>query len=196
MAEQHSIDEQRLGLGLTGWLDAAWGETYYPEDLPADWRLGYYANEFNCVQLPQAQWCEADDALWAEWLSSVGDDFRFYLSVDSDLPASLAARVAGRLGPQLGGFLLPDGDSEVLPQSLWPVEVTDCMSHAWQGQDGRLVLQLDLTGLDLRAQRACLEGLAERLASPLPHALLLTGEGVGPAQAAQFRLLAEMMGVA
>jgi len=38
-----------LVVGARGWEHAQWLETYYPDDLPEDWQLDYYANEFGCV---------------------------------------------------------------------------------------------------------------------------------------------------
>lgn len=196
MAEQHSIDEPRLGVGLTGWQGTAWAEAYYPGDLPADWRLSYYANDFNCVHLPEADWVMAGDADLEAWLDSVAEGFRFYLSASSAVPLARMLKVASLLGAQLGGFLLQQDDRREPPAALRAVQDLPGVSAAWQGADARLILQLDMGGLDLRAQRACLEGLSDRLKPEVPHALLLTGEGVGPEQASQLRLLAEMMGIA
>ncbi len=41
----------RVLLGSYGWNHPAWTETYYPGDMPEDWRLPYYANRFYTVVL-------------------------------------------------------------------------------------------------------------------------------------------------
>lgn len=43
---QMTSQTHRLLIGSLGWQHAGWQGNYYPEDLPADWRLGYYSNEF------------------------------------------------------------------------------------------------------------------------------------------------------
>lgn len=37
---------EKILTGAASWQVAQWRESYYPADLPADWRLAYYANEF------------------------------------------------------------------------------------------------------------------------------------------------------
>ncbi len=36
----------RVLLGSYDWNHLAWSQTYYPHDMPDDWRLPYYANRF------------------------------------------------------------------------------------------------------------------------------------------------------
>ena len=50
----------RILLGTAGWDRSDWLDAYYPPDLPAEWRLAYYANECNCVLLPATGWCGTD----------------------------------------------------------------------------------------------------------------------------------------
>ena len=38
-----------LRLGARGWRHAHWENDFYPDDLPPDWQLAYYANEFSTV---------------------------------------------------------------------------------------------------------------------------------------------------
>lgn len=37
---------QRILIGSLGWQHDGWQDDYYPQDLPSEWRLGYYSNEF------------------------------------------------------------------------------------------------------------------------------------------------------
>ena len=48
-----------LEVGGYGWRRRDWDEDFYPEDLPPDWRLAFYANEFQTVCVPAAYWREA-----------------------------------------------------------------------------------------------------------------------------------------
>lgn len=70
-----------ISIAARGWQGAEW-DGYYPDDLPADWRLDYYANEFFAVLVPHAAWRSAHDEALLEWQEQVSDDFRFFYEVD------------------------------------------------------------------------------------------------------------------
>lgn len=62
-----------IDMGALDWMGPDWLASYYPPDLPEDWRLAYYANEYRCAGTAQtpasvlAQWAAglpADFALW------------------------------------------------------------------------------------------------------------------------------------
>ncbi|MEN8170265.1 MAG: hypothetical protein ABFS08_08585 [Pseudomonadota bacterium] len=66
-----------IEIAAYGWQSREW-DRFYPEDMPADWRLDYYANEFFAVVVPYSEWSvQADDELLA-WQQQVSEDFRFY----------------------------------------------------------------------------------------------------------------------
>ena len=67
-------------VGSRGWLHEQWIRSYYPEDIPDEWRLGFYANEFNTLLVPWAQWSESTEAL-EEGLEDTDDDFHLYLEL-------------------------------------------------------------------------------------------------------------------
>jgi hypothetical protein len=48
----HSRRNYPVLIGSTGWQHPAWCDDYYPADLPADWQLAYYANEFPVLLVP------------------------------------------------------------------------------------------------------------------------------------------------
>jgi len=78
-SEQYLADVE---VGARGWLHERWMESFYPEDIPDDWRLGFYANEFNSLLVPWSLWSESIEDL-TEALDDTGDDFHLYL----ELPA-------------------------------------------------------------------------------------------------------------
>ncbi|MDH3948949.1 MAG: DUF72 domain-containing protein [Gammaproteobacteria bacterium] len=57
-----------LLIGACGWSHSSWVADFYPEDLPSDWRLSYYANEFPVVLVTAEEWRlpEADATKWCE----------------------------------------------------------------------------------------------------------------------------------
>lgn len=66
-----------------GWDRSDWYGEFYPEDLPEDWRLSYFANAFQSVLVPAASWRGASGERLAQWAEDVPDRFRFYLEVDA-----------------------------------------------------------------------------------------------------------------
>ena len=48
-------------VGSAGWERRHWEGAFYPEDLPPEWRLGYYSQVFDCVYLSYAEWAGCRD---------------------------------------------------------------------------------------------------------------------------------------
>lgn len=76
-----------LVVGARGWEYDAWAEQYYPNDLPMDWRLAYYANEFLVTLVPANIWSIAPADNVANWVEDTSDKFRFLF----ELPTSTQA---------------------------------------------------------------------------------------------------------
>jgi hypothetical protein len=66
-----------IEIAAYGWQDPEW-DPFYPSDLPAEWRLDYYANEFHAVVVPYHEWLPLDDEALLGWAQQVRADFRFY----------------------------------------------------------------------------------------------------------------------
>lgn len=75
--------EVKMGLEVTArdWDRPEWCGKFYPEGLPDDWRLPYFANAFDSVLVPPTVWQEAPPARLAQWAEEVPDRFRFYLEL-------------------------------------------------------------------------------------------------------------------
>lgn len=99
-----------LVVGSRGWEHAQWLEAYYPDDLPEDWRLDYYANEFGCVILPAEVWMSADEDVIEQWLEDVEEDFMFFLELPGQ-PGDVAARLSAFAG-RCAGAILHQGKAE------------------------------------------------------------------------------------
>ncbi|MGD2119324.1 MAG: hypothetical protein PVG66_13265 [Chromatiales bacterium] len=140
-----------LRIASVGWQHAGWDNSYYPEDIPADWKLSYYANDFRAVVVPQQDWLaiEADD--WETLLDDVDEQFRFYLALDShDLSETQLRIPLDALSDQLGGFLLKQTNAVPLESTghgdvpfIGPCTESDSQQetpHCW---------------LDLQTERPC-----------------------------------------
>jgi len=101
-------------IGSWGWRHPEWDDdVFYPHDLPREWRLSYYANEFHLVMVPAAYWL-ADGSTEEDWLDDVSGVFTFYIDWPflqlSDLAAyENCAQQCLSLGQQLAAVLV-DGD--------------------------------------------------------------------------------------
>lgn len=106
-----------LTLAAYGWSPANWSQVFYPDDLPPDWRLAYYANEFKRVLLPASGWV-SPVAQAASWVAEVGQDFSFYLELTPGLVHSghwgqVQEAVEHHLGAQLAGLLV---EADAMPR--------------------------------------------------------------------------------
>lgn len=78
-----SVETHRVLMGTCGWNHQAWLNDFYSEDLPEDWQLGFYSNEFPVVYVPTADWLDVTDL--SEWTEDVSDSFRFILEISGDV---------------------------------------------------------------------------------------------------------------
>jgi hypothetical protein len=97
-----------------GWQGEEW-KLFYPQDLPDDWRLDYYANEFFAAVVPYSEWSLVEEGELLEWQEQVSDDFRFYWELPGD-EADGAARLQRLLGEEpfaahFGGVVAPGGET-------------------------------------------------------------------------------------
>lgn len=100
----------------TGWLPAPGGSDDYPPDLPPEWRLAYFANDFRGVLVPEGLWRGAAPAGLAGWGAETPARFRFFLELaESDPEGGVAAAVA--LGDRFGGLVGSARALACLPES-------------------------------------------------------------------------------
>ena len=78
-----SVETHRVLMGACGWNHKTWLNDFYSEDLPEDWQLGFYSNEFPVVYVPAADWINVADL--SEWTEDVSNSFRFILEISGDV---------------------------------------------------------------------------------------------------------------
>lgn len=96
-----------------GICHSAWCGGFYPEDLPASWRLSYFANEFSacCLTAKDVEILSLEDEDFAEDLR---EDFRCILYVDEQqLPDVSDALLAHIEAVIIVGYLSPSDLSEI-----------------------------------------------------------------------------------
>ncbi|MCB1863907.1 MAG: hypothetical protein KDG50_00625 [Chromatiales bacterium] len=150
-------------VGALGWDEPEWRNGFYPDDLPEDWRLGYYANEFSTVLVPQRLWWNATDQTWAGWADLVSPAFRFWLHADAGTlpgaPGAALTRAASGLGGRLAGVLCEGACAAAAAHGALPDGPPVETGHAEAGLRvfGSAILATNLSTRDLPALRAVIE---------------------------------------
>lgn len=143
-AQAHHVRTPTIALGAWDWRHESWQGVFYPQDLPLDWQLTFYANEFDAVGLPTAAWLNPPLAELESWLENTQAGFRFHLVMPSavlkgeeDIFAQITERLS-LLQPRLGSVLLPTATEACMSMLglLLPAGVPAYGLHA-----GRLVPQ-------------------------------------------------------
>lgn len=91
----------KVYVGASDWLRPEWVGSFYPEDMPEEWRLTYYNTQFSCVWLPYPRWSAASMQDLHGWREDTHGAFRFVLERPLDLDPAARARLdalAERLG--------------------------------------------------------------------------------------------------
>jgi hypothetical protein len=76
-----------ISVGVFDWARFARADMFYPDDIPEEWKLAYYSNEFetacvNVADLPEQR------ELWEEWVEDLPASFELalYLEHSAQLP--------------------------------------------------------------------------------------------------------------
>jgi hypothetical protein len=151
-----------------GWWGLADAAAFYPDDLPDDWRLSYFANEYMAVYLPLQAWQAEPSAVLEGWQADVHAGFGFFLewpyAADEAVDTAPILRAADALGDGLAA-LVQWGKDASAPGALWtPPSAGAPSRQIGQALHGSAALVQDL--------RAGARWLGER-ASRAPATLLL-----------------------
>jgi hypothetical protein len=94
-------------IAAAGWWALTDADAYYPDDLPEDWRLGYFANDHPAVYVPAGAWQSQSIESLRAWRDDVHQGFRFFLEhPGADHPAAPTTRqAAAALGERLGAWV-------------------------------------------------------------------------------------------
>jgi uncharacterized protein YecE (DUF72 family) len=105
----------KLHVGTSGFAYKEWKGSFYPEDLPAQGMLHYYAAHFRSVEINNTFYRMPTRALLEAWAGEVPADFKFVLKasqrithhrlVDADEDVGYLLDVAATLQQRLGALL-------------------------------------------------------------------------------------------
>lgn len=162
-----------ITLGALGWDR---DDPVYPEDLPLEWRLAYYANTRAAVWVPAEAWLGGAVPDTAAWREDVNEGFRFVVALDerhAEAPgrAAIAAAI-GALGEQLAAVVATaEVHSAVLGERHAGLRVDP--AAVWRGVAVPAAeVRLGLVSADRlgspRAMREVLEAFAAAATVPAP----------------------------
>ncbi len=166
-ALHNTQQDASVRVGACGW-DPSGLTGFYPDDLPEDWQLGYYANEFTAVWVPASDLPQDEDEL-ETWLD-VPEEFRFYIGVNDAEQQDVSATLQ-RLQPRLGKRLAGVSSVEV-------GELDETLGLA----------RINVQSRSLREWRVWLEQHAAQL-----NAVILCDEGLPYPALSDFKSLVEML---
>lgn len=176
---------KRILLGTAGWERPDWLDAYYPVDLPAEWRLAYYANDCDCLLLSAAEWCGEGFERLGEALAEAPTPPVLFL----ELPAAARPESCGELemlAPHRVVLLVERRDARFDRFAQWVARGPDAWVH---GESSAMLRRWVVEALDLRRLRGRVAGLPADVS-----ALILDGPGAQPGKIRELRLLLELMG--
>ncbi len=132
----HTSRNYPVLIGSTGWQHPAWCDDYYPADLPADWQLAYYANEFPVLLVP------AGVALPEDYEAEADLDLQLVFELTATTVSGLQQQLAQLPAIEARSLLLRANMNlppEILPELLDILgEETVCVDFGSAGPDARL----------------------------------------------------------
>lgn len=195
--------EPKILLGLFDHLHQGWA-SLYPEGLPEDWRLAWYANEFSALLVPEHQWLEEKD--FGAWHKETQDRLHWYLECKEVHKKRLEA-----LHHQTSAdfkLICQKVPDQATQEALKRLQITllcpTCTNSPCWTQDPDSLAANDnclcylLKGdasLPLRQVRQILEHLSARSSAGRPAALLLEPGPHGLQNLEQCRELLRLMGL-
>lgn len=101
-----------ISVGVFDWGHFPANDDFYPQDLPAEWRLSFYANEFDGACISPGTLIKKSDDL-GEWLEDLDQNFKlsFYLQSKSQLQLVTDAVVASSIN--VSNLIYDTGKSEL-----------------------------------------------------------------------------------
>lgn len=175
------VQKRWVGVACVDWDNPQLvASQFYPDDLPADWHLTYYANYVTACALSPEKWLTAGSDEIVEWCEQTQDNFWFYLCCDSAEHFEQAQQYALKFPSKFAGCLV-SFDLDTIATGDLPL----------------LRLGVEVFHYDYAQLRAAKSALIDWLASDgaQTHGLVLMSAACAH-QVAEVQTLLELLGVA
>lgn len=121
---QSSMSKQArwVGVACVDWDNPTLvASAFYPDDVPQDWYLTYYANFIMACVLSPAKWRSASMEQIQDWLEQTQDNFWFYLLCETPEQVEMAQSRAAAFGNKFAGLVLSAALSKEAVSSELPM---------------------------------------------------------------------------
>ncbi len=168
-------NRHKVLIGARGWRHAGWQDSFYPHDLPQDWQLSYYSNEFSVVVIRAQEWAQIDDMSALREDCADGFHFLFELPVAAAESLSRSMDKIRQLGSRCVGVIIPaqqaqqfDACRASLPNTI------PCYFDGYPASETNALIKLH-SGTDLKKLRVLMES-ALRISASCPVQVIVEGE--------------------
>lgn len=134
------MGEPRFFAGAVGWDHPEWQEAFYPDGLPEDWRLAYYAHFYPAALIPRPVWSTAASETLSAWARDTPPHFRFLLAVGPEKSLDEALSAGSLLGGKFQGCVAarqPVPAASGRFHCIWLSQVPDLRTLAREVGDAR-----------------------------------------------------------
>ncbi len=194
-----------IKVGVYGWQHFAAKADLYPDDLPPDWRLSFYANEFAsaCLDFPQLaeEW-----VLFTQWVEDLPQSFQLSLALPVTASEGALSNLSGQgewaisyllSSKGQGARWLPSGALHPLLSSLGihsPQQIVE-WSSCWTPDSpvNGSAIAIFPSGSDMRQYRQWIEQWVEGN-SEQELTLWLDGAAASYSELSGLKTLVELMG--
>jgi hypothetical protein len=201
--------QRSISVGVYDWYGFAPKDGFYPDDLPRDWRFGYYSNEFNSACIDLSRTVVSLDEL-CEWTEDLPSSFELSFAIadnshlellrgwlESDHPRLHALVLQDRAGNNLLQHQRIDSVLSTVQQAEVPRYVA--ASEIWRPEQPGSTQPFALLAADrdMRTWRSQVQHWANELdaAGRVESASLwLPGSETGYRQLVELRQMIELMG--
>jgi hypothetical protein len=134
------VGDSRFFAGAAGWDHPEWQGAFYPDGLPEDWRLAYYAHFYPAALIPRPVWSTATSEMLTAWARDTPPHFRFLLALVPEESRDKAFSAGSRLGGKFQGCVAggqPVPAATGLFHCIWLSQVPDLRALAREVRDAR-----------------------------------------------------------
>ena len=198
---------QPIRVGVFNWSDFCKEGDYYPEDMPVEWRLSYFSNDFEtaCIDF---SCCDSDPSRLLDWVDDLPETFELSLKLTRESQLETLVDCCTQLSFRLHYLLVSDDMPTLIEKDASMQQaLSDCSvaqqimpaSTLWTPDQSNQVSPVArLPGrADLRQYRAWIEqwlAVQPSETLELPLTLWLEGTDATYSTVMELRTLVELMG--